>query len=89
MHDVLAGPAQWTMVVRMQPESRDKDAAKVGNYQRLFEVEAAHGSLVREFTFETPSVSDVTCAPAGKIAAILSAPGAGSVADGRWGEVAA
>lgn len=73
MHDVLAGPSQWTMVVRMQPESRGKDAPG-GNYQRLFEVDAAHGSLVRELTFETPSVTDVTCAPAGKIAAMYLRP---------------
>jgi len=85
MHDVLAGPTQWTLVVRMQPESHEKsDAGQHGNYERLFEVEAAHGSLVREFTFETPSVVDVTCAPAGKIAAMYlqpvpdaSQPGAG------------
>jgi hypothetical protein len=74
MHDVLAGPSQWTMVVRMQPENRGKDAAQQGNYERLFEVEAAHGSLVRELTFETPSVVDVTCAPAGKIAAMYLRP---------------
>jgi hypothetical protein len=29
---------------------------------------------VRELTFETPSVTDVTCAPAGKIAAMYLRP---------------
>jgi hypothetical protein len=87
MHDVLAGPTQWTMMVRMQPVQRGKDTPQ-GNYQRLFEVDAAHGSLVREFTFETPSVTNVTCAPAGKIAAMYlrPVPGASQPGDAANGQ---
>ena len=49
----------------MQPESREKNDPE-GNYQRLFEVETGHGSLVKELTFETPSVTDVDVCSVGE-----------------------
>lgn len=77
LHDVLPSPETWTMMVRYesQPSKDDaKDTPVRERIQRIFEVDSQHGSLLNEFTFDTPAVKDVSCAPARRLSGVYFAP---------------
>jgi len=89
LRDILPSMGNWTMVVRMADRRpfRATNVPPPPQVDRVFEVASNHGSLVREFTFNTPSAADVTCAPAGKIAAMYQRrlPNAAGADDGSDG----
>lgn len=89
LRDILPSMGNWTMVVRMTDKRpiRATNLPQPPRVERVFEVDSNHGSLVREFTFDTPSAADVTCAPAGKIAAMYQRqlPDVSVVRDGTDG----
>lgn len=78
MRDVLASQEGGVMIMRVKEPSKDKKTAlkeelRTSQRQRVFEVDANHGSLVRELLFDSPSPApaDLVCAPPGKILAFF------------------
>jgi hypothetical protein len=88
LHDVLVSGARWNLVVRAQTTEKDSD--KLGKddeakepLRRLFEMSSYNGVLLREFVFDKPSVSEVTCAVNSSLTAIFY----GAVAGAEQSEV--
>jgi hypothetical protein len=75
LHDVLVSGARYPLVLRAQVvESSVHSAsaeASTKPRQRLFEFDAVHGSLLREFLFDKPNIDEVTCAAASKLTSIF------------------
>jgi hypothetical protein len=74
LHDVLVSGARYPLVLRAQPMEVSEKAA-TGNTdstpQRLLEMEARNGTLLREFLFDKPHLDAVTCASGTTLTAIF------------------
>jgi hypothetical protein len=75
LNDILATDSRWTMVLRVR-EASDTGKPSTGEEasvpkMRLYEVDATHGSLIRELIPDKPAVSDMTCAPGPRLSAIF------------------
>jgi hypothetical protein len=75
LHDVLPAGDRQTLVLRVEekpdfpPAGKDDAASKPT--LRIFEMSLYTGLLLREFTFDKPSVADVACAPTNRLTAIF------------------
>ncbi len=73
LHDVVESGRHWTLVVRAQAEedpAREKSSDEKPQ-QRLFEMNATNGGLIREFVMDKPTVRDVTCAVNPRLTAVF------------------
>jgi hypothetical protein len=89
LHDVLVTGQGYKLVVRVQEAGETKKDATEDStkepVRRLFEMSSYDGSLMRELVFDTPRVSEVTCAGNSSLMAIFSqtiADAGQSAADG-------
>jgi hypothetical protein len=75
LHDVLVSGARYPLVLRAQPIQDSGKPATAGETsnppQRLLEMSARNGSLLREFVFDKPRIDAVTCAAATSLTAIF------------------
>lgn len=75
LHDVLVSTGRGTLVVWAQAvdnsDKTAKDQAPSKPNQRLFEMSSYNGSLLREFVFDKPDISDVACAANSSLTAIF------------------
>jgi hypothetical protein len=76
LHDVLNSSSRGALVVRVQAA---KDGETVGPFdessdakRRLFEMSSYDGHLIREFVFDMPQASEVTCGAGYSMTAIFA-----------------
>ena len=76
LRDVLySGTRGWTLAVRVKAaedvNKKKSDEEEQAPPERLFEESSQSGAILREFTFERPKVSEVTCAASSSLTAIF------------------